>query len=98
MKTIILISSISLLGFGNMNGNSKVCSDCSGNACKDIDYQYNESTGTYFFFNDGDRNVKLKVTSATVFGCGPFKNRKMRAGDRWDSGFHGICDHVANYE
>ena len=70
---------------------------CSGNACGDIDYQFDEDTRSYHFFNDGNKKVRLKVTSGSYFGCGGSKTRNMRPEDEWDSGFYGICDYEANY-
>ena len=76
---------------------ASLMASCSGNACGDIDYQFDEDTRSYHFFNDGNKKVHLKVTSASVFGCGGSKTRNMRRGDEWDSGFYGICDYEANY-
>ena len=70
---------------------------CKGNACGDIDYQWNDDTNSYHFFNDGSEKLELKVTSASYFGCGPYSTRRMRPGQSWDTGFFGICEYEANY-
>ena len=72
--------------------------NCSGNACRDIDYQWDSDTRSYHFFNDGNRRVLLRVIHANVFGCSAiFKERRMRPGEEWDSGFEGFCRYEANY-
>ena len=88
-----------------LNGDNLKClsekeasrASCSGNACKDIDYQWYDDTNSYHFFNDGSKRVLLKVTSATYFGCSVYKTRRMRPGEEWDSGFYGLCSYEANY-
>jgi len=77
---------------------NEVSNLCNGNACADIDYQFDEDTKSYHFYNDGNRLVILKVQSGTLFGCGQFKTRRMRPGSEWDTGFFGICKYEANYK
>ncbi|MYF12092.1 MAG: hypothetical protein F4229_14110 [Gammaproteobacteria bacterium] len=69
----------------------------AGDACDDIDYQWNEETSSFHFFNDGSRKIFLKVTSATYFGCSGYKAKRMRPGQEWDTGFSGLCHYEANY-
>lgn len=72
--------------------------NCSGNACADIDMQWDEDTRSYHFYNDGNRKLKLRVNSATYFGCtAVWKTRNMRPGDEWDSRFFGVCKYESNY-
>ena len=71
--------------------------ECRGDACQDIDYQWDPDTNSYHFFNDGAKKVLLTVTSATVFGCSGSKTRRMRPKDEWDTGFFGFCKYEANY-
>ncbi|MEM9066580.1 MAG: hypothetical protein AAGB51_13945 [Planctomycetota bacterium] len=70
---------------------------CNGNACGDIDMQWDEDTRSYHFFNDGNQKVRLRVQSATIPFCGGWKTRNMRPGDEWDSGLYGVCKYEANY-
>ena len=70
---------------------------CKGNACSDIDYQWDNNTNSFHFFNDGNKKILLKVTSATYFGCSVSKTKRLRPYEEWDTGFYGICEYEANY-
>lgn len=71
---------------------------CTGNACDDIDYEYDSDIRSFIFYNDGDRKVEVNIHLANIGGCvAAWKTKKMRPGSEWIPKVFMMCGYTAKY-